>query len=74
MRYHYIPGRIDSSIYAKIYICDHPVYSRCTLYRNGNVGLAVIQQRYDAKRKYTWLRPMNTSVTRMMKTTIWIDI
>ena len=23
MRYHYIPGRIDSSIYAKIYICDH---------------------------------------------------
>lgn len=59
MRYHYTPGRIDSSIYAKIYICDHPVYSRCTLYQNGNIGMAVIQQRYDARRKYTWWGPIN---------------
>ena len=53
MRYHYTPGRIDSSIYAKIYICNHLVYSKCTLYQNKNVGLAVIQQRYDTRRKYT---------------------
>lgn len=59
MRYHYTPGRIDSSIYAKIYICDHPVYSRCTLYQNGNVGMAVIQQRYDARRKYAWWGPID---------------
>lgn len=28
------------------YECDHPVYNRCTLYRVGDIGLAVIQQRY----------------------------
>ena len=51
MRYNYIPGPISSSIYAKTYICNHPVYDRCTLYRNGKRGLAVIQQRYIAKTK-----------------------
>lgn len=54
MRYHYRPGPISSSIYAKTYICNHPVYDRYTLYRNGKRGLAVIQQRYIAKTKATW--------------------
>ena len=54
MRYHYTPGAINSSIYASVYVCDHPVYRKCTLYKQGNKGLAVIQQRYDQKRKYTW--------------------
>lgn len=54
MRYHYRPGPISSSIYAKTYICNHPVYDRCTLYKNGKRGLAVIQQRYTAKTKATW--------------------
>lgn len=54
MRYHYVPGPIGSSIYASIYICDHPVYGKCTLYKLGEKGLAVIQQRYNPKTKYTW--------------------
>lgn len=38
--------------YGVVYICDHPIYSRCTLYEVGNRGLAVIQQRTSNKR--TW--------------------
>ena len=33
--------------YGQIYICDHSVYSRCTLYRIEENGLAVIQQLFD---------------------------
>ena len=54
MRYHYVPGPIGSSIYASTYICDHPVYGKCTLYKLGEKGLCVIQQRYNPKTKYTW--------------------
>lgn len=54
MRYHYKKPEIYSSMYGTIYICNHPVYNRCTLYKIGNLGLAVIQQRYNPKSKRTW--------------------
>lgn len=54
MRYHHIPSRITSFITASTYICDHPIYRKCTLYKIGEKGLAVIQQRYDPKTKFTW--------------------
>lgn len=41
-------------MYGQTYICDHPVYSKCTLYRIEDKGLAVIQQRYDPDTKRTW--------------------
>jgi len=41
-------------MYGSTYICDHPVYKVCTLFRADNKGLAVIQQRYDAVTKHTW--------------------
>lgn len=40
------------SKYGSTYICNHPVYNKCTLFQIGNKGLAVIQQRQRAKR--TW--------------------
>lgn len=40
--------------FGRIYICNHPYYSRCTLYDEGDVGVAVIQQRFDNKSKHTW--------------------
>ena len=58
MRYHYEKPKEYSSNYGELYICDHPVYTRCTLFRIRNRGLAIIQQRYD---KHT-------------KTTRWTDI
>lgn len=54
MRYHHERKSIVSSMYGEIYICDHPVYDRCTLYRMGDRGLAIIQQRYNADTKETW--------------------
>ena len=39
-------------MYGHTYECDHPVYDRCTLYLNGRVGLAVIQQHRKGKQTY----------------------
>lgn len=54
MRYHYEKPTIYSSMYGSTYICDHPVYDRCTIFKIGERGLAIIQQRYDSKTKFTW--------------------
>ena len=53
MRYHYEKPEIYRSHYGETYICDHPVYDRCTLFKIGNRGLAVIQQRFDPETKET---------------------
>ncbi len=54
MRYHYEKPIIYSTMYGDVYTCDHPVYSRCTLYKIGNRGLAIIQQRLNTNTKSTW--------------------
>ena len=41
-------------MYGKTYICEHPVYDRCTLFKIDDKGLAVIQQRFDPESKSTW--------------------
>lgn len=53
MRYHFEKPELYSSLYGETYICNHPVYSRCTLYRIGEKGLAVIQQRFNKDEKTT---------------------
>jgi hypothetical protein len=54
MRYHFEKPAKTTSLYGQTYICDHPVYSSCTLYMIGEKGLAVIQQRFDQAEKATW--------------------
>lgn len=54
MRYHYEKPSIYLSMYGSSYICSHPVYDKCTLFKLGNRGLAVIQQRRDPLTKRTW--------------------
>lgn len=54
MRYHYEKPKLYSSMYGRIYRCNHPVYNECTVYLIKNKGLAVIQQRYDKSTKRTW--------------------
>jgi hypothetical protein len=53
MRYHYEKPQFCSTMYGRIYICNHPVYNRCTLFEIGDKGLAVIQQRFNTKTKCT---------------------
>lgn len=54
MRYHYEKPELYLPMYGDVYTCDHPVYSRCTLFQIDEKGLAIIQQRYDDKTKTTW--------------------
>lgn len=55
MRYHYEKPDFYAGMYGKDYICDHPVYSVCTLFQIGDKGLAVIQQRFDpATKSISW--------------------
>lgn len=54
MRYFYERPKLYSRMYGETYLCNHPVYSSCTLYKIGREGLAVIQQRYNQTDKTTY--------------------
>lgn len=54
MRYHHKKKDVATPVYGDLYYCDHPVYSKCTLYKIGDHGLTVIQQRYSHTTKRTW--------------------
>lgn len=43
-----------TTMFGETYSCNHPIYSRCTLYKIANKGVCVVQQRYDAKTKCTY--------------------
>lgn len=53
MRYFYEKPDNYIVVHACTYSCDHPVYNRCTLYKQDILGLAVIQQYYDPVTKRT---------------------
>lgn len=63
MRYFYEKPEICLSMYGETYCCDHPVYSTCTLFKIGDKGLAVIQQRYDSQTKRTWWSELDPWLT-----------
>ena len=63
MRYHYEKPPFYLSRYGEVYICDHPVYSRCTLFRIQNKGLAIIQQRCNEETKVTWWSELDPWLT-----------
>ena len=63
MRYHYDRPEFSISMYGEIYICNHPVYDRCTLFKIGDKGLAVIQQRFSIVKKYTWWSELDPWLT-----------
>lgn len=54
MRYHYEKPTIYRSVFGVIHTCDHPIYNKCTLFKIGKRGIAIIQQRYNPDTKSTW--------------------
>ena len=62
MRYFYQPKKQTVSRFSAVYICDHPVYSRCTLYKFNALGLAVIQQRFDPREKSTYWTEVDAGI------------
>lgn len=63
MRYFYTKPKIYLSMYGELYICNHPVYNKCTLFKIGKRGLAVIQQRYNQETKHTWWEDVDPWLT-----------
>lgn len=63
MRYHYKKPKVCLSMYGETYICEHPVYNRCTLFKINSKGIAVIQQRFDAASKTTWWGELDSWLT-----------
>lgn len=63
MRYHYEKPEIYSSMYGITYNCNHPVYNKCTLFKIGSRGLAVIQQEFDISTKATHWREIDPWLT-----------
>lgn len=63
MRYHYEKQEIYLSMYGRIYICNHSVYTSCTLFEINSKGLAVIQQRYDEETNRTWWTEIDPYLT-----------
>lgn len=63
MRYHYEKPEIYLSMYGALYICNHPVYDRCTLFQSEEKGLAVIQQRYSPATKSTFWTEVDAWLT-----------
>ena len=53
MRYYTEKPEYFKPMFGSVYICDHIVYTRCTLFKIGDKGLAIIQQRYDKGTKQT---------------------
>lgn len=43
-----------------LYECNHPLYSQCTLIKKGELGLAIIQNRYNRKLKIFWYGPIES--------------
>lgn len=66
MRYFTEKPMIVVPIYGKTYSCDHPVYSKCTLFEKNGIGLAVIQQRYDPNSKTTWWGELDEWIPTML--------
>lgn len=66
MRYHYEKPKIYLSMYGEICVCDHPLYDTCTLFKIGDRGLAVIQQRFDEYTKHTYWTEIDPWLTDVL--------
>ena len=62
MRYHYEENSEPTKKFGLVYRCNHPVYSKCTLYLVRGKGLAVIRQYFDPEKKMTYWAELSTKL------------
>lgn len=62
MRYHSEKPEKEDFEERPIFVCDHLVYTKGSLYKTGKKGLVVIQQRYDPIKKSTSWGPVDSWV------------
>lgn len=65
MKYTEKPEKYTSE-YGQLHFCDHPVYTRCTLYIKQEKGIAVIQQYYNSRNKTTYWKEIEPWLTDMI--------
>lgn len=46
-------------LYSSTYNMNHVLFDNCTLYKSGELGLAVIQQRFNKTMKVSWWGPID---------------
>ena len=46
-------------LHSRTYHMNHLLFDTCTLYESGNLGLGVIQQRFNEKLKVSWWGPID---------------
>lgn len=54
MRYFTNKPEFSTHMYGETYVCNHPLYDRCTLYKVGSRGVCVVQQRFNESTKSTY--------------------
>nr|DAH12852.1 MAG TPA: hypothetical protein [Caudoviricetes sp.] len=59
MRYFYEKPETFRRTRGFTYTCSAQLYSKCTLYKQGDKGLGVIQQRFNPKLKIFWWGPVD---------------
>lgn len=45
----------------EVYSCNHKLYNKCTLLKQGEMGLAIIQQRFNPNMKVSWWGPIDNA-------------
>lgn len=68
MRYFSKAPEMSKQMFGETYICSHPVYDRCTLYKLGDKGLAIVQQRVDKKKRTYW-----TEIDDWIANALWLE-
>lgn len=59
MKYHYEKPENYRIKHGEVYVCDHILYNKCTLYKSNGLGLAVVQKRYNPRLKVFWWGPID---------------
>ena len=57
--YHVRKSKTNFSDKAILYRCNHPMFNDCSLFKMGEFGLAVVQQRYNNRLKVSWWGPVD---------------
>lgn len=58
MKYYYQRSDSTNVGAGEIYICDHPLFTKGTLFRSGSKGLIIVQEHYNKKTKARWWGPV----------------
>ena len=59
MKYYYERPETWTVNSGTIHTCDHPIYSKCTLYLKDGRGVAIVQKRFSKKTKTFWWGPID---------------